>query len=586
MVTVAVPQFSFQQQRGDPFFDLFPHRFDYIFAPHPDVKTTPNWQTESRHPLTDRMLSQGRYLYGVRFGAKTQYCLIDIDAGSAYHPQADAFAIQRLLAALEPIGLVAYLACTSSYSSGLHLYFPFSSPQSSWEVGAVVTTLLENAGFVVKPGQLEIFPNRKNYSIHGKPSLFNAHRLPLQMGSYLLNQAFEPIWSDRHTFVQQWQLIQNRNEITTAALRRILKQSQQYHRQLSGKAAKFINDLNAEIELGWTDHGQTNYLLGRITMRAYIFHHVLEGTAPLKGQALVDQIVATAKSLPGYREWCQHQHEIEHRASEWARCVESSHYFHYGDSKKDVSISIEELSSLKTLNWNQQQSQNTREKIKQAIADLLNQNALPAQATARFKLLINYGIGGGSLYRHKDLWHPEFIGLDESKNELTTEDLDRSRTSDKAANGSLNRILNLNLNTDLENTDLETFNSSSNQPSSTRNQLNSFTSLLPTLAGNLAPDQSFSGSQQKDFQQIAGNVAFKAAFADLQFRRDIQNDFEINLGVNFGTDPQVRRLLDLESRTILDSEVEEYLPFAIQFESNLCLLNAGLSCEEPFFKPP
>lgn len=470
-VVAAAPPLAVE--KANTFFDLFPHRFDYIYAPHPEPNVSPDWHTESRHPLTDRLLRQGSYLYGVRFGTKTQYCLLDIDQGSPYHPSVDPFAIQRILATLETIGLVSYLACTSSNSGGLHLYIPLQSPQSSWELGAAITIVLENAGFIVKPGCLEVFPNRKCYSVQGKPSLFNAHRLPLQMGSYLLNRDFEPIWSDRHRFVQQWQIVQQQNEIPSGLLRQLLKQNQRKHYQVSGKAAKFINDLNAEIELGWTDHGQTNYLLGRITMRAYIFHHILEGGSPLEGQALVDEIVTIAQSLPGYQEWCQHQHEIEHRAAEWARCIEGSRYFHYGDLRSQKQKSLELATEPKGLNWNQQQSQSTRDRIRKAVADLLDQDALPAQATARFKLLTGYGIGGGSLYRHKDLWHPDFLYLN-------SEDLANSTDLDICP----------------EPTD----------------SLHYLTSLFPTVGGNAACTQDCSDSQEVIPQPIGGNALSNAGF--------------------------------------------------------------------------
>ena len=413
-------QLAFQSGSvGSKFFNLFPHRFDYIYAPHPDPDSKPQWQSESRHPLTDRLLLQGSYLYGVRFGSKTKYCLLDIDAGSNYHPVSDPLAISRILAALELIGLGSYIACTSSYSSGLHLYFPFQLAQNSWEIGTAISTLLEAAGFAVKPGQLEVFPNRKGYSVQGKPSLFNAHRLPLQNGSYLLNQDFEPVWSDQARFIAQWQAVEDQNQITAQTIRQVLKQSQRQHYQVSGKAAKFINDLNAEIELGWTGTGQTNYLLGRITMRAYIFHHILEGDKPLAGQALIDQVVTTARALPGYQEWCQHQHEIESRAAEWSRCIENSHYFQYGDFKKQ-QLSLEEVSA--SLTWNQQQCESVRGRIKDALVDLLNQNTLPSLTTARFKAITRYGISGSSLYRHKDLWHPEYLSsLEPEQPDLNSE---------------------------------------------------------------------------------------------------------------------------------------------------------------------
>ncbi|MGP1371775.1 MAG: hypothetical protein ACTS3T_03035 [Almyronema sp.] len=349
-------------------------------------------------------------MYGVRFGAQTGYCLLDIDVTSPYHPKQDPLAIARLVDALEPLGLVNYVACTSSYSGGLHLYFPLATAQKSWQLAAAVTTLLSNAGFPPRLGQLEVFPNARLYVADGLPKLFNGHRLPLQAGSYLLNSHFEPIWTSQLAFVRQWHYCQQRNGVTQRTISQILKQAQRRCYRISGRADQFLNDLNAEIELGWTGTGQTNRLLGRITMRCYIFHHILQGGKPLQGQSLVAQIVAVAKALPGYRRWCQHQHEIEQRAAEWANCIENSHYFPYGlqQGKYKAKIQLETAEPVVGLTWNQQQTQNVRQKIQAAIDQLLSERALAEKATARFQQLISYGIGGSSLYRHKDLWHPQF----------------------------------------------------------------------------------------------------------------------------------------------------------------------------------
>lgn len=61
-----------------------------------------------------------------------------------------------MTAALEPLGLVQPVICTSSYSRGLHLYFPFDTEQKTWAIALAVSTLLENAGFKLTPGQLEV----------------------------------------------------------------------------------------------------------------------------------------------------------------------------------------------------------------------------------------------------------------------------------------------------------------------------------------------------------------------------------------------------------------------------------------------
>jgi hypothetical protein len=411
--------FESVRDSSSEFHALFPHRFDFIWASHSSPNQTVEWQTERRYPLGDRQINQGSSLYGVRFGSKTNYSLLDIDSGSRYHPKNDPFAIARIIGALEPLGLVSYLACTSSYSGGLHLYLPFEEPQSSWQLSIALSTLLENAGFMLRPGQLEVFPNPKPYRSDGTFSLFNAHRLPMQIGSYLLNDDFQPICSDRHTFVQHWRLVAWRNTIDAPTIKRVLKQFKRQPFRISGKADIYLNDLNAEIEMGWTGSGQTNRLLGRIAMRTYVFHHVIAGTKPLSGQLLIDEIVRVAKSLPGYSDWCRHQHEIEHRSQEWARCVESSHYFHYGDANGKYRAQIKESQdAIADLpNWNQQQSESAREKIRSAIADLLESDSLPIAATERFKKLLQYRIGGGSLYRHKDLWHPQYLNLKAAEEE-------------------------------------------------------------------------------------------------------------------------------------------------------------------------
>jgi hypothetical protein len=397
----ATSQRSFQfVEEDNEFLSLFPHRYDFIWAAHTAANAKVEWQTETRYPLSDRIIQQGSSLYGVRFGSQTQYFLLDIDINSPYHPNQDPFAIPSIVAAVEPLGSVRYIGCISSYSGGLHLYFPFQQIQDSWKIAIALTTLLENAGFKLYPGHLELFPNPKPYST--EPSLFNAHRLPLQIGSYLVNQDFQPIWSSHDRFVEQWKFAQARNDLDADVLKRILKQLKRPPFQFSGKADKFLSDLNAEIEAGWTDYGQTNRLLGRIAMRTYIFHHVLFGGKPLAGQALIDEIVAVARALPGYSEWCRHQHEIKHRAAEWARCIENSRYFHYGERAKKPNVETPSP-------WNQQQLENARIRIRDAIADLIEQDILATGATARFQQLLQFGIGGSTLYRHRDLWHPAHL---------------------------------------------------------------------------------------------------------------------------------------------------------------------------------
>jgi len=76
------PPFVYVTEAYDEFLALWPNRFDYLFAPHPDPGAKPDWKTESSHPLSDRLILQGAYLYGVRPSSQTSYALLDIDRGT------------------------------------------------------------------------------------------------------------------------------------------------------------------------------------------------------------------------------------------------------------------------------------------------------------------------------------------------------------------------------------------------------------------------------------------------------------------------------------------------------------------------
>ncbi len=58
---------------------------------------------------------------------------------------------------------------------------------------------------------------------------------------------------------------------------------------------------------------------------------------------------------------------------------------------------------------NQQQQAEARARIQQAVANLLEKEALPSGITERFDALIPYGLSGATLYRHRDLWHPRYL---------------------------------------------------------------------------------------------------------------------------------------------------------------------------------
>jgi hypothetical protein len=382
----------------DDFLELFPHRGSFLWAEHPQPGERPRWNTETRHLLTDRLIKQGAFLYGVRFGSHTHYLMLDLDRKSAYHPYRDPFAIPRILAALESIGLVRYVAVSSSYSGGIHLYFPFVQGQPSWLIAQAVQVLLQNAGFNLTRGQLELFPNaRLSWGAD-----YNGHRLPLQSGSYLLDRDWHPMHTTPDRFVALWRSAETANPVCQTLLEQTIKQGERRpYRRLKGLAQKFLNDLNAEIECGWTSYGQTNHLLGKIAQREYIFFHSIHGGEPLRGSQLAERILEVAESLPGYEQWCRHKHEIVRLCLYWARSIEHSNYYPYGGTQP-VTDQPPELS------WNQQQAEDARERIRLAVAQLLEAGSLPIGTRERmFKIRELARVSSSTLYRNKDLWHVE-----------------------------------------------------------------------------------------------------------------------------------------------------------------------------------
>ena len=418
------PTSAYILEADNPFLGLWNHRFDFIYAEHPDPGTSPNWQTETRYPLSDRQLLQGAHLYGVRHSTHATYAVLDLDRGSPYHPKRDPIAFHRLRSVLEPLGLVADLLLTSSDSNGLHVYLPLAERIPSWKLGIVITTLLQNTGFKVVPGWLEVFPNQKPYSADGTKTRFNAHRLPLQFGSYLLNDELEPTHSSHTAFVRQWHYAKERNVLVKSLFKQTLKQAKRKNYRMTGKAQKFLNDLDTEVEAGWSAPGQTNRLLGRIALRSFVFGHIRYGCEPLTGQRLVDDIVRVAKSLPGFKDFCNHQHELIKKAKGWVRKLAKSHYFPYSSNKtlktrgdhsgNGESNGIDDTSSTdsttRQLTWNEQQALEGRMRVQEGVLDLCRQSLMPELTTHRFhRLLDGYGVSPGTLYKNSDLWHPKHI---------------------------------------------------------------------------------------------------------------------------------------------------------------------------------
>jgi hypothetical protein len=191
---------------------------------------------------------------GKRFGYWTNYFMLDIDRHSAYHPIQDGWvAIAGIRQVLAEMGLTHSLIVTSSHSQGLHLYFPLPRPVLSDLNARRVRDHIDQAGYGIKAGQLEIFPNvRSDQTVQ-----FNGHKLPLQTGSFHLHQGK---WQrDIGEFIESWHAAEDKQDIDLFIGRKASSTT-----TTGSNPATSSKRFNLADRMKWTGSGQSNLNLGAI----------------------------------------------------------------------------------------------------------------------------------------------------------------------------------------------------------------------------------------------------------------------------------------------------------------------------------
>ena len=401
------------EETAQTFASFFPYAWNFIYAKNTDRTSKPEWKTETRYPITGRALydhwADPDTLIGVRFGVNTAYGMLDIDKNSPYHPQQSEKQFRGILQALEDIGLVRPLIVQSSFSEGLHVYYPLPETVSSFALACGIKASLKAQGYEIASGVLEIFPNTKAYGTKEKPTEFNGHRLPLQKGSYMLNDDLEKIGNDLNHFVFVWQICQDSQDIELIK-EEIAKAKENYQPpKLSGKTEdilKWREDLEKQIAEGWTDDGQSNGLLYLIGKYARIFLGYADD------EAIAKYIAKTARASVGFFKFCKDIHRLDKKAKAIAEWCMRQH-FPFGSKKAEQT---------KEENKSKAERQSERiERMRLAVSELKKTGTMPqtirgmAQAIAK-----TAKVSVETLYDHKELWHPEFT--ESTCNALQTND--------------------------------------------------------------------------------------------------------------------------------------------------------------------
>jgi hypothetical protein len=373
-------------------FEQF-HGWDFLVSDAVEGKA--EWKTNSRYSLNSVTLyerwKRPDQIVGVRFQTKkhgtTSYLMIDVDRASQYHPYINEEGLQAILRALESIGLCRFIAIRSSASEGIHLYCPLSKRFSCSSLALTVQHILKADGFEMSQGQLEIFPNVRSAS----RSFYQGHRLPLQTGSYVLDNNWQPLHRSLEGLIDAWELAANSQDV--GLLEQAIAHQRQRHRAKDSKEWQLR--LETTIREGWTDNGQTNRIVKDLCIYARVFER-------REWNEVEKWVLETAVALPGYKQFCKHQHQIQKRVKEWVTCNrKSKKYYPIG--------SLTERKSLKAVT-NDVKKEDALKRIQEAI-DAIKQNfgILPQGVKNRQKLICQQAnCSAQTLYLYKSLWHPDF----------------------------------------------------------------------------------------------------------------------------------------------------------------------------------
>ena len=416
---------------ADAYWSKF-NAWQFLQASVPKAHQKPDWKAIHTYPIARRLAHRGK-LIAIRPKTYTQFLVLDLDTLSRYHPQQNPYAIPQLQQALEErLGLATCTPLRSSDSRGLHLWYWFKDEQNAYRLAESVAIVLREAGFILQAGHLETFPNRKAWIDSDNPddwSQYHAIRLPLlEPGSYLLDAhndyepLLHPLLDQQQEFLHLIDHCPHRNDLTSERIEAILATQPKPFKKVSISGNQYLTDLLDKVRDGWDGHGQTNQLLFDITRLIRIFGHLLHSTDPYwETERLTHAIHDYLLTLPGREQFCGHNHELEKLAQNWAKWVQTSKYKPYGYGKTPLETEPSPETALPTTH-NQKLQQTARERIINAIVQLLEQGHLPTTTTARIEALESLGIQRGTLYRHRDLWHPENL-LDSpepaSSNEFT-----------------------------------------------------------------------------------------------------------------------------------------------------------------------
>jgi hypothetical protein len=397
-------------ETGQRLANLFPNGWDWIYTDRPKLGAKPEWETIKKFPLAPVELwslhQDENCIIGIRPDKDTRWGILDIDITSPYHPNNDPEALPKIRSTLEDIGIVRTLLCQSSHSGGLHLYLPLPEIISSYGLAVALKLHLGAAGFKLRDGQLEIFPNVKRYIPQGF-SVYNGVRLPYQpnTGFIALNNDLTPLPWTLDDWLNAFDLASSCQDIPL--LKRQIADAELNHRIRNGnrtpQSLESWQERIAQEKLGWSGPGETNEKLKAIACEARVF------LGMDSEEQIADYIEQTALATPGFAEHSSHQKDLKQRSRDVASWAMKYYWPLGGPASRDTGYHSPQK-SIADLSYHRAKREAAQHRIREAIAQLQQTNTLPATATARAKAIVSLAkVSQHTLYKaiNKPLWHPD-----------------------------------------------------------------------------------------------------------------------------------------------------------------------------------
>lgn len=428
------------------FCQLFNYNpWDFLEKASPEAE----WTTVKKYFLNEQKLwerlTNSPKILGVRFrdGQNATYGMFDLDVEGEFHPSSrqGKEKIRALQHSLEQYGITRTFPVQSSWSEGIHLYFFLPEKIHTYQLATLLLKAVIDVGLNISPGNLESFPNCKNYKEKGKGySLYNGHRLPLQQGSFLLDEEYNPISNSLADFVEaaEWSIEGVDFELLTSKLPECYEwYKKEYKPRLYGYAQQADEDFKEEtkerlkqieegffgapriaVERGFDGYHQTNELILSIAT------YGVKNKGIQNQKILAEYIYQTITNCKGYEEYCRHQHNIHCRAEEAAKwgLKNWSRYKSYPQNKSTYCQAIAALDLISKekqdnlIDLNEKRKEKARKEISKAVEVLKRSRNIP-QTIAKLVQLIQSTVkdlfgsktSKETLYKdyNLDLWHPK-----------------------------------------------------------------------------------------------------------------------------------------------------------------------------------